>query len=106
MTNQAQRALSHNERRVLAFGQLRAAAEIPALSKLCQLPPHTVRYTLNRLRQEGIIRLLPVVDFHAMGWVHGAMFFTCRARRTGAARSVVEQLRAIPRITYISCFST
>jgi len=106
MTSAAPRALSLNERRVLAFSQLRAATDIPELAKLCELPAHTVRYTLNRLRADGIIRLLPLVDFHALGWVHGAMFFSCRAPRSGAARSILERLRAIPRITYISCFST
>lgn len=102
----SKRKLSELEREVLSAAQLRAGWSIAKLAKQCKRPAHQVRYALAQLTGDGIIRVLPSLNLHALGWTYGSLHFTTSSRQPLSPQDVIRKLRAVRQITYVSCFST
>ncbi len=96
--------LSDKEATILATAELRAQAPIEVLQKESGYREHIVRHALRRLREREIIRPLPVINLHQIGFSVYNVFFSSVAQGKTARQSLVRSLVSSPEVMWVGEF--
>jgi DNA-binding Lrp family transcriptional regulator len=93
------RKLSEIERRILAAADQSAEASISTIAKISKTKTHTVQYTLNRLKEAGIIFLLPLINVMAYGYSVFSVYFSIseydRKKRAAFLATIKKDQRVV-----------
>jgi DNA-binding Lrp family transcriptional regulator len=96
--------LSNKESTILAAVELRANAPIKVIQKESGYREHIIRHALRRLREREIIRSLPVINLHQVGYSVYNVFFSSPAMTKIARQAVVRALVSAPEVMWVGEF--
>jgi DNA-binding Lrp family transcriptional regulator len=94
--------LSSRTQAIIAHAGLHADDEIPALARRAKCHSHTIRYTLRRLSERGLLRKRWVIDLMACGWIRYEIFFTIAAGTRKSRQRSIEWLTRQEFCTYLA----
>ncbi len=97
-------SLSDKEATILAAAELRAQAPIEVLQKESGYREHIVRHALRRLRQREVIRPLPVINLHQIGFSVYNVFFSSAALGETARQALVRSFVSTPEVLWVGEF--
>ena len=80
--------LSEKESTILAATELRAQVPIEVLKKETGYREHIIRHALRRLKEREIIRPIPVINLHQIGYSVYNVFFSSAALSKAARQSL------------------
>ncbi len=98
-------SLSDKEATILAAAELRAQAPIEVLREESGYREHIVRHALRRLRQREVIRPLPVINLHRIGFSVYNVFFSSAALGKTARQALVKSCVSAPEVMWVGEFS-
>lgn len=96
--------LSDKETTVLAAAELRAQASITTLKKDTGYQEHIIRHALRRLREKEVIRPIPVINIHRIGFSVYNIFFTTASQGKMARQATVKSFVAAPEVMWVGEF--
>ena len=96
--------LSDKEATILAAAELRAQAPIEVLRKETGYREHIVRHALRRLREREVIRPLPVINLHQIGFSVYNVFFSSAALGKTARQALVKSFVSAPEVMWVGEF--
>ena len=96
--------LSDKEATILATAELRAQAPIEVLRKESGYREHIVRHALRRLREREVIRPLPVINLHQIGFSVYNVFFSSAALGKAARQALVRSFVSAPEVMWVGEF--
>jgi len=96
--------LSDKEATILAACELRAQAPIGLLQKESGYREHIVRHALRRLREREIIRPLPVINLHQIGYSVYNVFFSSAALGKTARQALIKSFVSAPEVMWVGEF--
>ena len=96
--------LSDKEATILAASELRAQAPIGLLQKESGYREHIVRHALRRLKEREVIRPLPVINLHQIGYSVYNVFFSSAALGKTARQALVKSLVSAPEVMWVGEF--
>lgn len=96
--------LSDKEATILAASELRAQAPIEVLQKESGYREHIVRHALRRLREREVIRPLPVINLHQIGYSVYNVFFSSAALGKVARQALVKSFVSAPEVMWVGEF--
>lgn len=94
--------LTDKEREILTCVQHRADRPVAELAKLTNLREHSVRYSLHRLIEDGIISRRAYIDIYRIGYSKHAFFFSLSVSKAQARKDILAYLLKHPRIAYLA----
>jgi len=97
--------LSKRERDILAVAYHRAALPITELAKLLGMRTHSVRRTLQRLEESGVIAKKAFVDVYRLGYSQFELFYAIAAANRRAASAFLRTLSASKQVAWIGEYS-
>ncbi len=83
--------LSDLERLIIVTSQLQADASCAAIAKACNCREHSVRSTLRKLEQSGIIKQYPFINVHSLGFEN----FVCNFSLNPASKVAPQLVQAL-----------
>ncbi len=96
--------LTDKEATILAAAELRAQAPIEILRKESGYREHIVRHALRRLREREVIRPLPVINLHQIGFSVYNVFFSSAALGKAARQALVKSFVSAPEVMWVGEF--
>ena len=96
--------LSEKEATILAAAELRAQASIEELQKQSGFREHIIRHALKRLREQEIIRPIPVINLHQIGYSVYNVFFSSAALGKTARQALVKSLVSAAEVMWVGEF--
>ena len=96
--------LSDKEATILATAELRAQAPIEVLRKESGYREHIVRHALRRLREREVIRPLPVINLHQIGFSVYNVFFSSAALGKAARQALIRSFVSAPEVMWVGEF--
>ena len=96
--------LTDKEATILAAAELRAQAPIEILRKESGYREHIVRHALRRLREREVIRPLPVINLHQIGFSVYNVFFSSAALGKSARQALVKSFVSAPEVMWVGEF--
>ena len=68
--------LNPKDREILAAAELQGSATVAELGKLTGYRQHTVRYSLDRFKEQGLIRRRCYVNLFSLGYSYYILYFS------------------------------
>jgi DNA-binding Lrp family transcriptional regulator len=93
--------LSDTDRAILSLAQLDADAPVAAIAKTLKLKEHTVRHTLSKLQDAGVIRRLLYVNLYRVGFVEYYLFLKLNNNTPAEEQKLLDVLSASERVTWL-----
>lgn len=94
--------LSEIEARILRCTELRADMSIENIRKETGYREHTIRHSMKRLREREIVRLLPFINLHVLGYVLHNIFFSLENRKQNIRGAFIKELLAMKKIMWVA----
>jgi Lrp/AsnC family transcriptional regulator for asnA, asnC and gidA len=96
--------LSDKESTILAATELRAQTPIEVLKKETGYREHIIRHALRRLKEREVIRPIPVINLHQIGYSVYNVFFSSAALSKAARQALVKSLVTAPEVMWVGEF--
>lgn len=96
--------LSDKESTILGAVELRANAPIKVIQRESGYREHIIRHALRRLREREVIRPLPVVNLHQVGYSVYNVFFSAAAMSKAARQALTRSLVSAPEVMWVGEF--
>ena len=96
--------LSQKERDIVAAIELRAYLSIEDIRKETGYREHTIRYSIRRLTERGILSIIPVVNVVTMGYTMHNVFFSLGAESKNVKQKLIEALKKAPEVVWLAEF--
>jgi DNA-binding Lrp family transcriptional regulator len=93
-------ALTTKERRLISVVQHRANASLGEISRLAGCSERIARYTLDGLKDRGILSRQVYLDVYRLGLSYSTLFFSLMPDSKKETRRLVQYLRQSPRVSY------
>jgi DNA-binding Lrp family transcriptional regulator len=93
--------LSPSQAKVIVAAQLDAECPPAKLRSQVGLKDYTIRYTLSRAQELGIIERRHFVNLFKLGYLQHEIFFSLSSEQSGVRESLLAQLKASDRISWI-----
>ena len=93
--------LNDTERAIVSLAQLDADASVPQIAKQLRLKEHTVRYTLSKLEDAGVITRLLYVNLYRVGFVEYQLFLRLASNTPTEERKLIETLLGSERVSWL-----
>jgi len=93
--------LNEQDKAIIVCSQLQADASCAAIAESCGLKEHTVRHSLQKLQQHGLIKRYPYINLHALGFENFILNFSLNPASNSASR-VIEFINACERTAWLS----
>ena len=93
--------LSTKEGRILACVEMDAHKSIKEIQKQTGYREHTIRYVLNQLEQNDIIRILPFIDAYPLGYQDYAVYFSLASENKSMKEQLVKRLTESPQVSWL-----
>jgi len=93
--------LNDTDRAILAHAQLDADAPISGIAKALKLKEHTVRYTLSRLQDAGVIKRLLYVNLYRVGYVEYYLFLKLANNTPVEEQKLIDAFLLSERVTWV-----
>ena len=96
--------LSDKERAALASAEFRADAPMQVIAKDAGYREHTVRYSLHRLLEREVIRPLPFINLHRIGYEVYTVLFSAAVDRRASKTALLKSLMQAPYVLWVGEF--
>jgi len=93
--------LNDTDRAILAQAQLNADAPVGVIAKTLRLKEHTVRYSLSRLQEAGVIQRLLYVNLYRVGFVEYYLFMKLTNNTPAEEQKLIDAFLRSERVTWI-----
>ena len=93
--------LTDSERAILTHAQLDADEPVGAVAKALKMKEHTVRYTLSRLQDQGVIKRLLYVNLYRVGFVEYYLFLKLANNTPEEEQKLIDTFLLSERVTWI-----
>lgn len=93
--------LSPAQAKVISAAQLDADCLLSKLRKRTGMKEHTIRYTLERAREQGIIERRYFINLFKLGYLQHEVFFSLTSEQSGMRDALLKQFKASDRISWI-----
>lgn len=96
--------LTDKELQILSLVELNADQPTTKLQKLTGLRSHTIHYALHKLETAGIIRRVPFINMHVLGYQDYAIYFSLAALDQHKRDDLISTLTKSHFITFLAEF--
>jgi DNA-binding Lrp family transcriptional regulator len=96
--------LSPKEATILAASELRSQAPISLICKESGYRDHVVRHALRRLHERQVIKPVPLINLHRIGFTVYNVFFSSVAQGKGARQAIIRSFVAAPEVMWVGEF--
>src|SRR3989344_1612162 len=93
--------LSEREARILAAVELNADQSLSELQQRTGYRSHVIRYVLQKLEREKVIKTLPFVDMYPLGYQDFGLYFSLAALDSASKRELLQALIDSPFVTFL-----
>lgn len=93
--------LKETERDIISLAQLDADTPVAQIAKQLNLKEHTVRYTLSKLEDSGVIRRLLYVNLYRVGFVEYQLFLRLANNTPAEEKKLVDTLLTSERVSWL-----
>lgn len=93
--------LNDIEREVIACGMLNARMPTNELARCIGRREHAVRYAINRLHREKILKPYALINVYAWGWTNYAIYFSRTVEAPGDREAFLKYLFASHYVTWL-----
>lgn len=94
--------LSENELTELAVVELHADLSLAEIRKQTNHRSHTIRYTLKKLEDRGVISKAPFIDVYPLGYTAHAIFFSIAPSPSLSKEKFLASLQANPNVQWLA----
>ena len=94
--------LSEKERNILACAQFQANASASKIRKETGYREHTIRHSLKRMVERGLIKSYPLINVYALGYNEIDLLFSLSAEKRSSKAAIVEALNRSPQVASIA----
>ena len=94
-------SLNETERAVVSLAQLDADVPVAQLAKQLQLREHTIRYTLAKLEEAGVITRLLYVNLYRVGFVEYQLFIRLASNTPAEEKRLIDTLVSSERVSWL-----
>ncbi|NQV88943.1 MAG: Lrp/AsnC family transcriptional regulator [Parcubacteria group bacterium] len=94
--------LSEKELRLLAVTELDAGMPLAKIRKETNQRSHTIRYSLKRLEDKGIIDRAPFIDVYPLGYTGHAIFLSIAPSGIALRDEFISTLKASPKVQWLA----
>ena len=94
--------LSDRDRLVLKCIEHRASCSLSEISKIAKIREHTLRYTVSKLKERGIIvGYAPFINVYPLGYTDFTLFFALSSGTKKKHEKVIERLKNGPGVSWM-----
>jgi DNA-binding Lrp family transcriptional regulator len=93
--------LSPTQAKIIVAAQLDADISLSKLRARTGLKEHTIRYTLERAREQGVIERRYFINLFKLGYLQHEVFFSLTSEQQGMRDTLLAQFKASDRISWI-----
>lgn len=93
--------LSDLEKKIVVCCGISAELDCVEIAKRLRVSSHRVRYALDRLKDNNLIRVVPLIDIFRIGFFRYAIFVRFSPAAKGDLEKVIQQLKANPFIAHL-----
>lgn len=94
--------LTDREKAILLASHFRGRGPVAALRKETGVRDHTIRYYLNRFREEKIVRPGVLIDLYALGYTEYEVYFSLAAEEERHKEELLKVLAASPQVAWFA----
>jgi Lrp/AsnC family leucine-responsive transcriptional regulator len=93
--------ITEQDKAIIVCAQLQADASCATIARACGYKEHTVRHSLKKLEQHGLIKRYPYINLHALGFENFILNFSLNPASTSSSR-VIDFIAGSERTAWLS----
>ena len=97
--------ISPDDKRLLATLHLQADRPVKEIAQLLSRPEHQVRYALQRMESEGIVRRHPFIDVYPLGFTQFEVYTSLASQQQKTVEKFLQVLLRSPLVPWIGQFA-
>ncbi len=93
--------LSNSSKRILSAAFLQARTSFAEVARQLGVREHSVRQALSHLKEQGVIKVFPVINVHALGYTDYCMFLSLEPKSKTSRAQLLEFLLRSPLTAWV-----